>query len=352
MRGFLTDTTIRRLRLRDLQKHSLHTVLSDLVSIRTTLIAWYSSLPHELCALPSQGTAQARRSNHHAALYLSLEYCLVRMFIGRPFLFSRNQRSSPAAASPPGEDQGNSRPISSNTSNARQVSGSRRSELVDDCVLAASEALDVLQRIRDTGSGLARASYIEYSSCRATLLVLIAYSIQHQAEADQCRKLLQDGLQLLRDMSVAGKSAQSEVALIEALEKALTQLHKATEIAMPEPVGGENSNYESFKQWSELWRKGSTPTISAASSSLPQQISPSSTRASGPHHRGTHFQGSMNSFDQYGYLTEDAFGGGGGERHQGGSPQQAFFGDADMLAWSEWPMMMEGSQVPENFMNL
>lgn len=321
--------------------------------MKSTLAAWYSNLPQELSALPSQRATQTRRSNHHAALYISLEYCLVRMFIGRPFLFSRNRRSSPAVASPPGEEQESFRP---NTSDTRPVSRSRRAELVDDCVLAASEALSVLQRMRDIGSGLARASYIEYSSCRATLLVLIAYSIQHPTEADQCRKLLQDGLQLIRDMSVAGKSAQSEVALIEALEKALTQLRKGSEITVPERVEGKDSNYESFKQWSELWRKGSTSNVSAASSAFPQQTSPSSTRAPVPQHHGTNLPGSMNSFDQHGYLTENALGTGVRDTRPSGDHlyegQQAFFGDTDMLAWSEWPMMVEGSQVPESFMNL
>lgn len=146
-----------------------------------------------------------------------------------------------------------------------------RKDLIDDCIEAATEALGILQKLRDSGSGLARASYIEYSSCRASLLVLIAYSIQNFSE--QFRTLLYKGLDMIREMSAAGESAQSEVSLIETLERALARLHAGVQksqhgdiVLSDRPI----SDYEAFKHWGARLREDVTlepPLIHAGPSS-------------------------------------------------------------------------------------
>jgi hypothetical protein len=181
-------------------------------------------------------------------MHLQLEYCLVRMFIGRPFLLKKNLSESMNNSPANPESSVAERSLSSDTPGSKNSSS--RKELVDDCIKAAMEALDLLQELQDCGLGLARASYIEYSSCRASLLVLIAYSIQSFSE--QYRSPLYKGLDMIREMSAAGESAQSEVSLIETLERALARLHAGVQLSHQGDIvstGRPVSEYEAFKHW-------------------------------------------------------------------------------------------------------
>jgi hypothetical protein len=193
------------------------------------------------------------------------------MFIGRPFLLkkeiSESMNDSPADSEPSVSERN-----APSDGTGFKYSSSRK-ELIDDCIEAATEALGILQELRDCGSGLARASYIEYSSCRASLLVLIAYSIQNFSE--QFRNLLYKGLDMIREMSAAGESAQSEVSLIETLERALARLHagvrqsqKGIMTLSERPI----SDYEAFKHWGSRLREGNMPGAAefAANSSSAQ----------------------------------------------------------------------------------
>lgn len=189
-------------------------------------------------------------------MHLRLEYCLVRMFMGRPFLLKR-ETSSTMGTSPHSETSPSETHASIDPGN-QKLSFTRR-DLIEDCIEAATEALGICQDIRDNGAGLARASYIEYSSCRASLLVLIAHSIQSFSE--QFRKLLYTGLDMIREMSVAGESARFEVALIETLERALARLHTGAQQSqqienMTQPETAV-SDYEIFKHWGARLRDGS-----------------------------------------------------------------------------------------------
>jgi hypothetical protein len=165
------------------------------------------------------------------------------MFVGRPFLLKKDTKD--IATSP-------SVPESSPGTNERSASKlvTSREELISDCIKAATEALDICQKLRSSGMGLARASYSEYSACRASLLVLIAYSIR--TLSDQFRKSLCEGLDMIREMSAMGESARSEIALIESLERALARLHAGTR---PNDASGSqdqtysDSAYEAFRSW-------------------------------------------------------------------------------------------------------
>ncbi|KAH7147200.1 fungal-specific transcription factor [Dactylonectria estremocensis] len=204
---------------------------------KSGLTTWWQSLPPDTI----DANAQPKTTQFRSAMHLRLEYCLVRMFVGRPFLLKRETQDSTASPSVPENSPG------ANEESARKPVSSRE-ELISDCIQAATEALDICQQLRSSGIGLARASYAEYSACRASLLVLIAYSIRNFSE--QFRKSLCEGLDMIREMSAAGESARSEVSLIESLERALARLH-----AGARPHGASHgqgylvSDYEAFRSW-------------------------------------------------------------------------------------------------------
>jgi hypothetical protein len=180
------------------------------------------------------------------------------MFIGRPFLLRREYSDSTNNA--PAYSENNPDESHTTSNGAGFKHSSSRKDLIDDCIEAATEALRICQELRDSGAGLARASYIEYSSCRASLLVLIAFSIQNPSEQFQRNKLLYNGLGMIRDMSAAGESAQSEVCLIESLKRALARLHTGAQ--QPQqgnimaPSAYSISEYEAFKHWGATLREG------------------------------------------------------------------------------------------------
>ncbi|GAB1192509.1 hypothetical protein APSETT444_001701 [Aspergillus pseudonomiae] len=171
--------------------------------------------------------------------------------LSQPQNSSQSPRGSPAGPefTSAGRDNGEN-------SSPKQMSSTQ--SLVMDCTQAATEVIRLCQVLRDTGPGLARASYIEYSSCRASLLVLIAYSIQNRS--GEYHKTLQDGLDMIREMATSGDSARSEVALIEALERALARLNSEAQAAqLSDGASGTiptMSDYDAFKRWGSSWRSG------------------------------------------------------------------------------------------------
>ncbi|KAG9499387.1 hypothetical protein J7337_010207 [Fusarium musae] len=242
--------------LRNCRKREIVTIVSRLVAKKDGLTTWWQSLPPDTIDANEQPTMTQSRS----AMHLRLDYCLVRMFVGRPFLLKKDTKD--IATSP-------SVPESSPGTNERSASKlvTSREELISDCIKAATEALDICQQLRSSGMGLARASYSEYSACRASLLVLIAYSIRNLS--DQFRKTLCEGLDMIREMSAVGESARSEIALIESLERALARLHAGTR---PSDVGSSqdqvyaDSAYEAFRSWGATLagKNGLDATTSAA----------------------------------------------------------------------------------------
>lgn len=238
----------------------------QLLTSKDALTRWWNSLPTDVVDGRSQSPQHARSSMH-----LQLEYCLVRMFIGRPFMLKK-ETSNLVDGFPSHLDVDAARNQASSHGEAQEYT-SGHGDLIKDCINAAIEALEICQELRDGGPGLARASYVEYSSCRVSLLVLIAYSIQSFSE--QYRKPLREGLDMIREMSAVGESAQSEVALIETLERALAQLHTGRRRAQYNEVSGQAgssvSEYEAFKQWganlrkSEMLNTSILPTVTSNS---------------------------------------------------------------------------------------
>ena len=195
---------------------------------------WWAAIPENI-----RNPAQPWHPDR-AVMHLRLEACLVRMFIGRPFLL-RKETPAPADGQPRALESHDLHPAD-------------RDDLIGDCIQAAQEALEICRRLRDQGPGLARASYLEYSACRAALLVLIAYSVQ--SLSDTLRQPMREGLALLREMSAAGDSARSEVSFLEALERSLARLQTVTQrpemSSQPAPLV---SDYDTFRHWGSQGKK-------------------------------------------------------------------------------------------------
>uniref|UniRef100_A0A0D2Y9T2 Xylanolytic transcriptional activator regulatory domain-containing protein n=1 Tax=Fusarium oxysporum (strain Fo5176) TaxID=660025 RepID=A0A0D2Y9T2_FUSOF len=137
--------------LRNCRKREIVTIVSRLVSKKDGLTTWWQSLPPDKIDANEQPTMTQSRS----AMHLRLDYCLVRMFVGRPFLLKKETKDSATSPSVPENSPG------TNERSASKLVSSRE-ELISDCIKAATEALDICQQLRSSGMGLARASYSEY----------------------------------------------------------------------------------------------------------------------------------------------------------------------------------------------
>nr|XP_036581012.1 fungal specific transcription factor domain-containing protein [Colletotrichum truncatum]KAF6789185.1 fungal specific transcription factor domain-containing protein [Colletotrichum truncatum] len=221
--------------------------MARLVEMKAKLHNWWNSLPNAtFCKDPSPGSVVFRPDMH-----LRLEYCLVRMFAGRPFIFPRESTRSTASSS--GSPAESAVPPRTSGSNSKTHP---RSVLVADCVDAALCVVETCRLLRNS-VGLARASYTEFSSCRAALLVIITQCLQKKT--DRLREALREGMAMLKEMSAGGESAKSEMSLIEAFERAIARLDTNDDAA-----SAKESDYARFKKWEMLW-KTDTPAHDARS---------------------------------------------------------------------------------------
>jgi hypothetical protein len=177
--------------------------------------------------------------------------------MGRPFIFGN-------------EDDGS-------YSTEPRPNSSPRSELVDDCVQNALEILATLQSLSDN-IGLCRASYTEFSSCRAALLVILAESL-NSGRSPKLQNSLNQGMALIRQM-LGGTASQSEISYIESIEAAVRHLsstNDGSESTMTNPPEVSTSAYARFKDWTQSIKKDrrASSTLELAS------FSPMSRIASG-----------------------------------------------------------------------
>lgn len=220
------------------------------------MLEWWATLPEETYCRDLNPLSGHFRSNVH----LRLDYCLTRIFIGRPFLFSNMK--------------GINRTITATSQQKTQTARSKgRSTLVTDCVEAALEIIDLCRLLRDE-TGLARASYTEFSSCRAALLVILAQSLTKRT--DRLRNALEQGMGLIKIMSMGVGSARSAVNVIEALERAIRRLEAWDHTQAQNNNGVTDSGYERFKNWEMLWKTG--PVSPATSAAIQGQVTSGATR--------------------------------------------------------------------------
>ncbi|ODM17390.1 hypothetical protein SI65_07065 [Aspergillus cristatus] len=262
--------------LRKFPKGQQQDCLERLLNLRKNLVEWWATLPEVTHCRDLNPANPLFRSNVH----LKLDYCLTRIWIGRPFLFSNIRGINPAPS------QGSNPPfkMTSGTSKNRNI-------LVTDCVEAALEIVDLCRLLRDE-AGLARASFTEFSSCRAALLVILAQSLTKRTE--RLREALDKGMGLIKIMSMGVGSARSAVSVIEALERAIRRLEEwsSTQGSTNNP-GIVESAYDRFKNWEMLWKSGplspSSVFASAASNNgtTPLPVTPMIPNISPPPHPDT-----------------------------------------------------------------
>lgn len=192
-------------------------------------------------SLSGSTTNQPEQPRTRQEIHCRLECCLLHMFIGRPFILAHRQVRKDTSASP--ETSGAPRREST-------ASQEQWDFLVQDCVAAAQDAINICHTLQTGDMALAKSSYVEYSSCRASLLVLIAYSICHCT--NEFSVTLQKGLEAIREMASVGDSARSEVSLIETLEAALHRLHMF-DLSPKQPTSpagsSEQEGYEGLVSW-------------------------------------------------------------------------------------------------------
>ncbi|KAB8209094.1 hypothetical protein BDV34DRAFT_210439 [Aspergillus parasiticus] len=210
--------------------------LERLLNLRKNLVDWWATLPEETNCRDLNPSGPLFRSNVH----LKLDYCLTRIFLGRPFLFSNMKILSAATPQAP--------PFKTPSGVSKN-----RSTLITDCVEAALEIINLCQLLRDE-SGLARASFTEFSSCRAALLVILAQSLTKRTE--RLREALEKGMVLIKIMSMGVGSARSAVSVIETLERAIRRLEDWSERQAPDNPASMESAYDRFKNWEMLWKTG------------------------------------------------------------------------------------------------
>lgn len=237
--------------------------LHQLMTIRSRLREWWTALPNEIHCRDLSPNGPLFRCNVH----LELNYCVATIYMGRPFILTQM-----------------------NSSPEESTNGSRSDMikiLAEDSVHAALRVIALCQLLHDS-VGLARVSYTEFSSCRAALLALIAQSVNKQT--GQLRAALSQGMHLIRQMCMGLESAQSEVAVIEALERARQRLDRSNRLE-ERTAAQSDSGYNQFKRWAELWRI-------APPNSNPTATPKDFDGLSGPDQGPLSFDGFFSSFPQ------------------------------------------------------
>ncbi|CAG8908818.1 unnamed protein product [Penicillium egyptiacum] len=202
----------------------------QLAATRDQLSSWWESLPTEIHCRDLTPAGAYFRCNVHLEIY----YRTTLIYMGRPFIISQAASGS-----------------------FNLDSGSTIHEVPDivntlrrDSLHAALRVIELCQLLQDT-VGLARVSYTEFNGCRVALLALIAHSINEPTS--RISSVLTQGMGLIRQICPGLESARSEVAVIEALERARQRLHSHT-VAEQRGETDHTTGYDQFKEWAKLWR--------------------------------------------------------------------------------------------------
>lgn len=224
--------------------------LRQLAAMRDQLGNWWSGLPTQVHCRDLSQNGPLFRSNIHLEIY----YITTVIYIGRPFIISSVQVS------------GNT-PAQTNTTSTQEVPDVIK-KLRDDSLDAAIRGVELCQILQDT-VGLARVSYTEFSACRIALLALIAHSLNEPTA--KISIALTQGMSIIRKMCVGLESAKSEVAVIEALDRARQRLYAPADLEENHSVQS-TSGYNQFQEWAKLWR--ADPMMQNAAVSLGENVLP------------------------------------------------------------------------------
>jgi hypothetical protein len=233
-----------RLRLRTCATSEFRTILNRIKQMKTNLHGEWSHFCSD--ALSTHTSNQAEQPKFRKDIHSRLECYLLHMFIGRPFILASHQlrtgsHSKDISAAPKPPEQSQMNPTSPHE---------QWESLVQDCITAAKSVISICHTMRIGCMGLAKSSYIEYSSCRASLLVLVAYSMRYRT--NKFSNTLQKGLDAIREMASVSDSARSEVCLLETLEAALQRLLDFDSAPnLSSTIGGSSAQegYEGLLNW-------------------------------------------------------------------------------------------------------
>lgn len=204
--------------------------LRQLAVTRDQLNSWWDSLATEVYCRDLAVAGPFFRCNVHLEVY----YQTTLIYMGRPFIIS----------------QISSGLLDSTDSSTTHEVPDIVNVLRRDSLQAALRVIELCQLLQDT-VGLARVSYTEFNGCRVALLALIAHSIN--GPSSSISKTLNQGMALIRQICTGLESAQSEVAVIEALERARQRLHNYS-VAEQRGSTEITTGYDQFREWTKLWR--------------------------------------------------------------------------------------------------
>ena len=222
--------------LRRCPKHFRSTCLERLVQTRDQFKTWWASQTpsDQITMMLSRDTKQ-----------LHLSYHLNLVFAGRPFMLDPPQGIQAAK-------------LSENVLRAR-------TELIDDAVYSAYEIIK-LCGLLDRGPGLAKASYVEFTACRAAVLVVLAQV--HREPSQRVRETLLVGIRLIRKMTVSVTCGTLEASILPAMDAEILQLGKDLESQNLDSDIASSAesqyNYTSFVKWAASWKNGDDAASQAA----------------------------------------------------------------------------------------
>lgn len=204
-----------------------HAYFERLHQVRRQYLDWWSHINIRLA-----GLVQCRRAAH-----LRLCHHLNLVYMGRPFMLS---------------DRGSA--TGHVKESDRDKISVRWSELSREAVKSAEEIVKTCQSIRTT-IGLAGASYVEFSSCRAAVLALSAHCLNDQSRA--VRDVLAEGMQLINAMASANASTASEASLMASIVNAIGHLDHQK--SSDETVEGAET-LTNFKHWASQFQRNEDGT--------------------------------------------------------------------------------------------
>lgn len=185
-------------------------------------------------------------SPSRAMLHVHLCYHLNVVFLGRPFVFTHAKRHSVSFQPAPHRGL--------ETANGMQ---SKSRTLARAAVQSAQAIVDLCQTLQNS-LGLARASYAEFSSCRAAIMTLLAHKLDtftaddnNQASHAPINESLAQGMALIRLMASANVSAQSEVSVLASLDDAINRLawKRSSDNSTRPHATSETRPYDNLANW-------------------------------------------------------------------------------------------------------
>lgn len=218
--------------LRNCPKRFIPEYLDRLIQLRMHIGQWWDSLPSTMEYRDTTPDSPLFRQNSH----LKMTYLLIYVYMGRPFMFASDWTDSPI----------------------ENADSDPRTLLVQGCVKSALEILDTLHSL-STNTGLCRASYTEFSSCRAALLVILAERLNSR-KLNRFQGELSRGMAMIRRMT-GGSSSESEISYLQSLDAAIRQSSLAVnETGSDEhSLQDEPSAYAQFKHWTNAMKQDTYP---------------------------------------------------------------------------------------------